>query len=218
MALDKDRLLADARRLGVPAAALVAVLGLVLYGLAPPGGKEAAVTNPACVASQALAQKLGPLVHGEVAAMSLARVSNPLPALGFTKEDGATVTLADFTGRTVLLNLWATWCLPCRKEMPALDRLQGLQGSEKFLVVTVNIDTAKLDRVKAFWTETGVANLAFFADSTAETFQALKQAGKALGLPTTILVGPDGCEIGTLAGPAQWDSKDALALVEAAQG
>jgi len=218
MALDKDRLLADARRFVVPAAALAAVLGLVLYGMAPPGGKEAAVGNPACAASQALAKKLAPLARGEVASMSLASSSNPMPALGFAAEDGAKVTLADFKGRTLLLNLWATWCLPCRKEMPALDRLQGTRGSDTFSVVAVNIDTAKLDRVKAFWTETNVANLTFYADSTAETFQALKQAGKALGLPTTILVGPDGCEIGTMAGPAQWDSKDALALVEAAQG
>jgi thiol-disulfide isomerase/thioredoxin len=217
MPLDRDRLLANARRLVVPAAALVAVLGLVLYGMAPPGGKEAALTNPACAVSQARAEKLGSLARGEVASMSLARSSNPLPELGFAKEDGTKVTLADFKGRTVLLNLWATWCVPCRQEMPALDRLQGSLGSASFSVVTVNIDTAKLDRVKAFWTETGIANLTFYADNTAEMFQALKQAGKGLGLPTTILVGPDGCEIGTMAGPAQWDSKDALALIEAAR-
>ncbi len=218
MALDTHRLLADARRLVVPAAVLLAVLGVVLYGMAPPGGKEAAVGDPACAASQALARKLGPFARGEVASMSLAKASHPLPALGFANEAGAAVTLADFKGRTVLLNLWATWCLPCRKEMPALDRLQGTRGSDRFSVVTINIDTAKLDRVKAFWTETNIASLTFYADSAAETFQALKQAGKALGLPTTILVGPDGCEIGTMAGPAQWDSKDALALIDAAQG
>jgi thiol-disulfide isomerase/thioredoxin len=218
MALDKDRLLADARRLTVPAAALVAVLAIVLYGMAPPGGKEAAVHDPACAASRALAQKLGPLARGEVAALAPARSPKPLPALAFSKEDGTASTLADFEGRTVLFNLWATWCLPCRKEMPALDHLQALLGSDRFSVVTVNIDTAKLDRVKAFWTETGITNLSFYADPTAETFQALKLAGKALGLPTTILVGPDGCEIGTMAGPAQWDSKDAIALVEAARG
>lgn len=218
MALDTQRILTDARRLVIPAAALVALLGLVLYGMGPSGDKEAAVGDPACAASQALARKLGPLARGEVAAMSVAKASNPLPALGFAKEDGAKMTLEDFKGRTVLLNLWATWCLPCRKEMPALDRLQGSRGSDAFGVVAINIDTAKLDRVKAFWTETNIANLTFYADSTAETFQALKQAGKALGLPTTILVGPDGCEIGTMAGPAQWDSKDALALVDATQG
>jgi thiol-disulfide isomerase/thioredoxin len=218
MALDKDRLLSDARRLGVPAAALVAVLGLVLYGTMPRSDKEAAITDPACTASQALASKLAPLARGEVASMTLASVSKPLPALSFTTEDGAKVTLADFAGRTILLNLWATWCLPCRKEMPALDHLQGAQGSDAFRVVAINIDTAKLDRVNTFWTETNIANLTFYADSSAETFLALKQAGKALGLPTTILVGPDGCEIGTMAGPAQWDSKDALALIEAAQG
>jgi thiol-disulfide isomerase/thioredoxin len=216
--MDKERLLADARRFALPGAALVAVLGVVLYGMAPRGGKEAALTNPACSASQARADKLGPFVRGEVASMSLARPSNPLPQLAFTKDDGAKMTLADFKGRTVLLNLWATWCVPCRQEMPALDRLQAAQGSDEFSVVALNIDTAKLDRVRAFWTETRIANLTFYADSTAEAFQALKQGGDILGLPTTILVGPDGCEIGTMAGPAQWDSKDALALLAAARG
>jgi len=217
MAMDKQSLLADARRFVMPAAALVAVLGLVLYGTAPQGGKEDSVTHPACVASQALADELGPFARGEVASLSLARTSKPLPPLAFAEANGRRLTLDDFKGRTVLLNLWATWCVPCRKEMPALDHLQGLRGSEKFSVVTVNIDTAKLDRVKAFWTEAGIAHLGFYADSTAEVLQALKQTGKALGLPTTILVGPDGCEIGTMAGPAQWDSQDALALVAAAQ-
>jgi thiol-disulfide isomerase/thioredoxin len=118
----------------------------------------------------------------------------------------------------ILLNLWATWCLPCRQEMPALDRLQGKFGSKDFAVVAVNIDTAKLDRPQAFLHEIGVKNLKLYTDSTAAAFQALKQAGKVLGLPTTILIGKNGCEIGTMAGPAQWDSKDALALLNAIQG
>ena len=102
--------------------------------------------------------------------------------------------------------------------MPALDRLQGLRGSKDFAVVAVNIDTARLDRPKAFLTEIGVKNLALYTDSTAAAFQSLKQAGKVIGLPTTILIGKDGCEIGTMAGPAQWDSQDALTLLDAIQG
>ncbi|MGH7880769.1 MAG: TlpA disulfide reductase family protein, partial [Candidatus Binataceae bacterium] len=112
----------------------------------------------------------------------------------------------------------ATWCVPCRQEMPALDRLQGILGAKDFAVVAVNIDTARLDRPQAFLRETGVKNLKLYTDNTAAAFQTLKQAGKVLGLPATILIGKDGCEIGTMSGPAQWDSEDALALLNAIQG
>ena len=138
--------------------------------------------------------------------------------LGFDTPEGTKASLADFKGRTVLLNLWATWCLPCRQEMPALDRLQGILGGRAFTVVAVNIDTARLDRPKAFLDEIGVKNLTLYTDSKAGVFETLKESGKVIGLPATILIGKDGCEIGTMAGPAQWDSKDALALLNAIQG
>lgn len=207
-----------ARRIWVAAGVIAAVaLAIVLYAIKPPDGKEAA-TNPACPEAAAKAARLQPLVHGEIAALSLAKAPKPLPDLAFKAPDGTQVGLADFKGREVLLNLWATWCVPCRQEMPALDHLQGALGSKDFVVVAVNIDTARLERPKAFLNEIGVKNLAFYADNTADVFQALKQAGKVLGLPTTILIGKDGCEIGTMAGPAQWDSPDALAFLKASQG
>lgn len=193
------------------------VLAFVLYGMKPPGGKEGALTS-ACPGAAEKAARLKPLVHGEIAALSLASEPKPLPNLSFDSPDGTKVSLADFKGRAVLFNLWATWCVPCRQEMPALDRLQGLLGSKDFTVVAVNIDTTRLDRPKAFLDEIGVKNLKFYADSTAGTFQGLKQTGKVLGLPTTILIDKQGCEIGTLAGPAQWDSQDAVTLLTAAQG
>jgi thiol-disulfide isomerase/thioredoxin len=220
MPLDSERSTALARRIVLPLAAFAAILGLILYGMRSPGGKEAetAAVSSACPAAQESVAKLKPLVRGEVAALTLASSPKPLPDLTFEAADGKKASLSDFKGRDVLLNLWATWCVPCRQEMPALDRLQGLQGSDKFSVVTINIDTAKLDRPKAFWEETGIKNLNFYADNTAEIFQRLKQAGKAVGLPTTILIGKDGCEIGTMAGPAHWDSDDALKLIQASQG
>ncbi|WP_036264201.1 thiol:disulfide interchange protein TlpA [Methylocapsa aurea] len=208
-----------ARRVAVALGALaVLLLAVVLYGMKAPGGKETAEGPAACPASSERAALLKPLAHGELAALSLAAHPKPLPELTFKASDGTPTRLSDFQGREVLLNLWATWCVPCRQEMPALDRLQGLLGSKDFVVVAVNIDTAKLDRPKAFLTEIGVKNLAYYSDATADVFQALKQAGRALGLPTTILIGKDGCEIGTMAGPAQWDSQDALALLRAGQG
>ncbi len=214
----KDRAPLVSRRVAFAAAALVcAALAFVLYGIKAPGGKETAET-PACPGAAERAARLKPLVHGEIASLTLATRPKPLPELGFDTPEGTKASLADFKGQTVLLNLWATWCVPCRQEMPALDRLQGILGSKDFAVVAVNIDTARLDRPKAFLHETGVKNLKLYTDSTAAAFQTLKQAGKVLGLPATILVGKDGCEIGTMAGPAQWDSDDALTLLNAIQG
>jgi len=195
----------------------ILVLGLVLYGIKAPGGKEAAV-SPACPGAAVTAARLKPLVHGEIAALSVASRPKPIPELSFDTPEGTKASLADFKGRTVLLNLWATWCVPCRQEMPALDRLQGLRGSQDFSVVTVNIDTSRLDRPKAFLDETGVKNLKLYSDHTAGVFETLKQTGKVFGLPATILIGKDGCEIGTMAGPAQWDSQDALTLLDAIGG
>ena len=214
----KDHAPRVSRGVAFAAAALACgVLGIVLYGIKTPGGKEAAV-NPACPGAASMAARLKPLVRGEIAALTLATSPKPLPELGFATPDGTKASLADFKGRTVLLNLWAAWCLPCRQEMPALDRLQGVLGSKDFAVVAVNIDTAKLDRPKAFWDENRIKNLTLYTDNKAGVFETLKVAGKVIGLPATILVGKDGCEIATMAGPAQWDSEDALALLNAIQG
>jgi len=204
-------------RAGIFAALALASLALVLYVSKEPGGKEA-VVDPACLDTAKTAERLRPLVHGEIAALALAKQPQSLPEVRFAGPDGAAASLADFKGRTVLLNLWATWCIPCRLEMPALDRVQGKLGSKDFAVVAVNVDTARLDRPKAFFDETGVKNLMLYTDDKAEIVQSLKQVGKVLGLPTTMLVGKDGCELGTLAGSAQWDSQDALALLAATQG
>ena len=189
----------------------------ILYGMAAPGSKDAAAVA-ACTATQAMHAKLDALIHGEVAALSLPSQAKPVPDLAFSGPDGATVRLSSFRGKPVLLNLWATWCIPCRQEMPALDHLQADVAPEALSVVAINIDTARLDRPKAFLAEIGVKSLPFYADSSADVFQVLKGAGKVVGLPTTILVGRDGCEIGTMAGPAQWDSPDAKALLSAAAG
>jgi thiol-disulfide isomerase/thioredoxin len=205
------------RRFVMIGAAVLVAIGLVLYGILPRSGKEEQA-SASCAATRALAQKLTPLVHGEVAALSLAANPKPLPALTFDGPDGKKRSLEDFRGRAILFNLWATWCVPCRQEMPALDRLEAALGSPDFEVVAVNIDTARLDRPKAFLNEIGVKKLGFYTDNKADVFQVLKREGKVLGLPTTILVGKDGCEIGTMARPAQWDSPDAQALIKAIKG
>jgi thiol-disulfide isomerase/thioredoxin len=200
----------------IVAAALVVALGAaVLYGKGAAGSKDAAAL---CPAAKATASRLAPLAHGEVAALNVNKSPKPAVDIFFTGADGKKLTLADFRGRNVLLNLWATWCVPCRAEMPALDRLQAKLGSADFEVVAVNIDTSRLDRPKAFLDEAGVKSLTRYADSSADSFETLRVAGKALGLPTSLLIGPDGCELAVMAGPAQWDSDDAAKVVTAMVG
>jgi thiol-disulfide isomerase/thioredoxin len=200
--------------------ALGCVVG-VAAGLAAVYGIGAMQRNPAdasCKPAAELAKRLAPLARGEVAAVGIASEPKRLPELTFTGADGKPRALADFQGKTVLLNLWATWCVPCRKEMPALDALQARLGSDTFEVVAVNIDTRNLDKPKTWLQEVGITKLGYYADPSAKVFQDLKAIGKAFGMPTTLLVDPQGCELGTLAGPAEWASDDAVKLIEAASG
>jgi thiol-disulfide isomerase/thioredoxin len=194
----------------------------VLVGLAGVYGFSTLTGNAGgdatCRPAVELAKKLAPLARGEVAAVNVAKRPLKVPDLAFQDASGKPLTLANWRGRTVLLNLWATWCVPCRKEMPALDALQQKLGSPDFQVVAVNIDTRDPDKPKAFLKELGIDKLAYYADPTAKTFQDLKAIGRAFGMPTTMLIDRQGCEIGTIAGPAQWASDDAVKLVEAALG
>jgi thiol-disulfide isomerase/thioredoxin len=206
------------RRLAVIVAGAVAG---VAVGIAAVYGIGALQRNPvdaACRPAAELARRLAPLAHGEVAAVNVAREPARLPDLAFNDASGKTRALSEWRGRTVLLNLWATWCVPCRKEMPALDALQGKLGSDKFEVVTVNIDTRNLDKPKAWLEEVGIRQLGYYADPNAKVFQDLKAVGKAFGMPTTLLIDPQGCELGALAGPAEWASDDAIKLISAALG
>jgi thiol-disulfide isomerase/thioredoxin len=189
----------------------------VVYGTTRHGGKETGDSGE-CGPAAAMASRLAPLAVGDVAALTMAKTPRLTTELTFNAPDGRPISLSDFRGRTVLLNLWATWCVPCRLEMPALDRLQAKFGGSQFEVVAINIDTARLERRQAFLTEAGVKSLAFYADPKADVFQTLKRAGKVVGLPTTILIDPKGCELGSMAGPAEWDSHDAFRLIGASLG
>jgi thiol-disulfide isomerase/thioredoxin len=196
-------------------AVAVAAAGLaVLYGKGAAGKDEAAL----CPNAGVVAQRLAPLAKGEIAALAVDKRPVRAVEVSFNGPDGKKLTLADFRGRNVLLNLWATWCVPCRAEMPALDRLQAKFGGPDFQVVAVNIDTNRLDRPKAFFADAKVQNLSLYADPSADIFESLKVAGKALGLPTSLLIDKDGCEVGVMAGPAPWDNGDAAAAVTAFLG
>ena len=174
--------------------------------------------DAACRPAVELAKKIAPFARGEMAAVNVAKSPLKLPELAFEDAAGNPLTLERWRGRTVLLNLWATWCVPCRKEMPALDALEQRLGGPGFEVVAINIDTRDGDKPKAWLKEVGVQKLAYYADPTARIFQDLKAIGRAFGMPTTLLVDPQGCEIGTIAGPAEWASEDAITLIKAALG
>jgi thiol-disulfide isomerase/thioredoxin len=190
------------------AAGLAAVYGI--------GTFQRNAGDATCRPAVELARRIAPLARGEVAAFVVAEETLRLPNLAFRDAAGTERHLADWRGRTVLFNLWATWCVPCRKEMPALDSLQAKLGGKDFEVVAINIDTRDAEKPKNFLKEANLTRLGYFSDSKAKVFQDLKGIGKALGMPTSVLVDGQGCEIGNLAGPAEWASDDAIKLIKAA--
>ncbi len=191
-----------------------ALLALGLYGIALAPGNAQGV----CTAAKARTAAMEPLARGELAALLVAKDPKPLPDLDFLGPDGKPMKLSALRGKTVLLNLWATWCAPCRKEMPALDKLQAELGGPDFEVVAVTIDQRNLERPKAFLQEIGVSRLAYYSDPTAKIFQQLRAVDRAVGMPTTLVIDPAGCELGYLAGPAEWSSEDGLKVMRAALG
>jgi thiol-disulfide isomerase/thioredoxin len=191
------------------------ILGAGLYGTARLWGNRG---ETGCAASTPALERLRPLARGEVAAFEVSRAPVRAPDFAVLGPDGARRDLASFRGRSVLLNLWATWCEPCKREMPALDQLQAELGGPRFEVVAVNIDTRNLERPRAWLEQAGVKNLAYYTDHEAKIFQDLRSAGLAEGMPTTILIDDAGCRLGRLSGPAEWASPDALALLRGALG
>src|SRR6267154_2079164 len=185
-----------------------------VYGIG--GLKRSTAGDPACRGAVDLARRLAPLAHGDVAALAMATAPLRLPDLAFEDAEGKPRKLSDWRGRTVLVNLWATWCVPCRKEMPALENLQTRLGGPNFAVVAVNIDTRDPEKPKNFLKGANLTRLGYFSDQKAKVFQDLKAIGRAVGMPTSVLVDGQGCEIATIAGPAEWASDDAVKLITAA--
>lgn len=133
----------------------------------------------------------------------------PMPDLIFTGTDNLPIPLKSFRGKTILLNVWATWCAPCREEMPSLDRLQQALGSKDFEVVALSADRTGIAGATKFFADHGIKNLAVYADPTTRTMKPLQ----VLGMPTTLLIDAEGREIGRLTGPAEWDSADSIKLI-----
>lgn len=130
--------------------------------------------------------------------------------INFQDETGQSLQLSNWRGKIVLLNVWATWCGPCREEMPTLDRLQEKLGSDQFDVLALSIDRGGVGIVRTFYNEIGLQHLQIRIDPTTKASRAMK----VFGLPTTLLIGPDGEELGRKIGPAEWDAPNAIAFFE----
>lgn len=213
----------------LPSAKLVAIAALagIVAGAAAvyvkhmgSGNDGAAETASAgqCEASKTLAETVKNAAKGEVAAMTAVSEPRRLQQLTFKDAAGKDMSLDAFRGKTVLFNLWATWCVPCREEMPALNALQKDKGGAGFEVVAVNIDTGDDEKPRTFLSETGVDALALYRDASMGVFNDLKKEGLAFGLPVTLLIDSSGCLVGSMNGPAVWNGDDAKALVGAVQG
>ncbi|MBS1181078.1 MAG: tlpA 1 [Proteobacteria bacterium] len=169
-----------------------------------------------CAAAAPKAAALKPFATGDLAALLPADAPADLSGLVLRAPDGGERRLADLTGRTLLVNMWATWCVPCRTEMPHLQALQEKRGGADFSVVALNVDVGGPDKPTRFLNGIGATSLVDLRDPEMRAFNELKSRGLVLGLPTTFVVNRDGCAIASLAGPAKWDSPAALALIDAA--
>jgi thiol-disulfide isomerase/thioredoxin len=149
-----------------------------------------------------------PPLRGAMQQFTLQAKPAPVPAISFVDRDQTERSLADFRGRVVLLNLWATWCAPCVKEMPSLERLQAALAGQSFTVLALSLDRGGLPLVEKFYREHDLT-LGMFVDKTTSAGRSLK----ARGLPTTLLIDAEGREIGRFEGAAEWDAPEALALM-----
>jgi thiol-disulfide isomerase/thioredoxin len=166
------------------------------------------------LASPALAN-IGPdLIQGTLAKFQLTKPPKALPDLAFNDGEDKPLKLADYKGKIVLLNFWATWCAPCVKEMPSLDRLQAELGKDKFVVLPLSLDGPSRPKVAPFYADKNLSHLGVYFDKGRKAMQALDISI----LPTSILIDGEGRELGRIEGEADWEKPEALALVKAAVG
>ncbi len=141
--------------------------------------------------------------------MSLYKKTRSLNPISFKDVEGSDLDLSHWSGKYVLLNIWATWCVPCREEMPTLDNLQRQLGGKNFEVVALSIDRAGVPIIQKFYTKIAIKHLAIYVDQTMKAATDLQ----TYGIPTTLLISPEGRELGRLVGPATWDDPKMIAFL-----
>ncbi|MCC7080433.1 MAG: TlpA family protein disulfide reductase [Burkholderiales bacterium] len=186
--------------------AVFALLGVVILGISA-GAVYRELISPGKSAGGASIPDVA--ATGGAPEAGRAGSARTLPDLRFVDGTGAPRSLADFRGRVILLNLWATWCVPCRKEMPALDRLQAALGGPGFEVVALSIDQGGIAAVKRFYEELEVRHLRIYVDPNGD---ALGKMG-SVGIPLSILVDRDGRELWRVVGPREWDAQEAVRAI-----
>ncbi len=193
---------------------LVGAVVVIAVGLGLSNGAGSAST---CPAQPELRAAIDKAAGGELAALNATANGRGYADLAFQDETGRPMTLADFSGKPLLVNFWATWCVPCREEMPELNALAALYDIDDFAVIPINLDIGAdgISKAQAFLEDENLPNLPLYADPSYAAFDRLKASAVAIGLPATILLDEAGCEIAVLQGPAPWDSADGIKVVDA---
>jgi thiol-disulfide isomerase/thioredoxin len=195
-------------------AAGIAALAIAAGVWAGNAGRSSASS---CTAQPVAAKAIDQAAQGELAALRATGTGRGYADLAFTDAAGAKKTIADFKGKALLVNFWASWCIPCRTEMPSLNVLAGKYDGSNFEVLPINLDigTAGLDKARAFLKKGDWPHLPLYADSTFAAFDRLKSEAVSMGLPTSLLLDRNGCELAVLQGPAAWDNADGDRVIEA---
>ncbi|TYO90863.1 TlpA family protein disulfide reductase [Oceanicella actignis] len=177
----------------------------LLYGAAALFASPATAQGPDQTRMADAARALG----GELSRLAFHASPRPPVTAEFAAPDGARASFADFAGKITLVNFWATWCPPCRKEMPSLDRLRALAASDEVEVVAVNVERRGRKKAAEFFAQNGIDSLAPYADETG----ALPPEMGILGIPVTVILDREGREIARLQGEARWDAPEVVALL-----
>ncbi len=195
--------------IALASAAVALVLTLVIGNFMPAQARQ-------CPAQVVKGQKLDDAAIGMLAALTGTGQGRGYADMAFKDEAGKPMTIADFEGKKLLVNFWASWCVPCRAEMPALDRIAAQYNSDQFMVVPINLDIGEggLAKAEKFLADEQLENLPLYADSSFSAFERLKQQAVAIGLPATLLLDEKGCELAVLQGPAEWDSPDGKVVID----
>lgn len=190
-------------------AAVALVLTLVVGNFMP---AQATQCDPQVVRGQ----KIDSVAVGTLAALTGTGEGRGYADMAFKDATGADTTIGSFAGKKLLVNFWASWCVPCREEMPDLDALATKYNSDKFMVLPINLDMGEsgLEKARKFLADEGLQNLPLYADSTFDAFKRLQQQAVAIGLPATLLLDEKGCELAVLQGPAEWDTPDGHTVID----